>query len=83
MNKVTEIVAYGKLKNQSLYMIMPRYGTNLEEYFSKNKQKMSKFSVLAIGIALLNDFQKIHEAGFTFNDLKPDNILMGFKNELD
>ena len=38
---------------------------------------MSKFSVLAVGKALLDSFEKIHGAGYTYNDLKPDNILVG------
>lgn len=44
---------------------------------------MSKFSALSVGLALLDAFEKIHEAGYTFNDLKPDNILMGFNPDLD
>lgn len=38
---------------------------------------MSKFSVLAIGKAVLDSFEKIHIAGYAYNDLKPDNILLG------
>ena len=57
---------------------MPRFGQNLCDYFNNNDKKMSKFSVLAIGIAILDAFEKIHSHGYTYNDLKADNILMGF-----
>lgn len=30
-----------------------------------------------IGIQIVNVLQKIHEHGYVFNDLKPDNILVG------
>ena len=43
---------------------------------------MSKFSALSVGIGILDAFEKIHEAGYTFNDLKPDNVLMGLNPEL-
>jgi serine/threonine protein kinase len=44
---------------------------------------MSKFSVLAIGIAMLDALEKIHGCGYTFNDLKPDNIILGYKSDLN
>jgi serine/threonine protein kinase len=62
---------------------MPRYGYNLADYFHFKRKYMSKFSVLSVGLAMLDAFEKIHEAGYTYNDLKPDNVLMGLDPELD
>lgn len=74
----------GNSEEQELmsYCIMPRYGTNLETYFEKMKCKLSKASVLDLGLAILSMLESIHLAGFTFNDLKLDNMLVGYQNKL-
>ena len=46
---------------------------------------MSRISVpqiLTLGLRLLRIFEKIHEAGYAFNDLKLDNIMVG-RGEVD
>lgn len=55
---------------------MPRYGINLG-YYLTHIEKLSKKNVFIIGLALLDALETIHESGHTFNDLKPDNILIG------
>jgi serine/threonine protein kinase len=60
------------------FIIMKRYGSNLKTYFEKCDQRMSKLSVLAVGRGLLREIQKVHEAGYTHNDIKPSNILVGY-----
>ena len=83
MAKMQEIIAYGKLPNNGkLYIIIPRFGQNLWEYFSSTGFQMSKFSVLAIGRAILDAFERIHSFGYTFNDLKGDNILVGYDQKI-
>ena len=47
---------------------------NINELFLN---KLSLQSILQIGIQLVTCLEKIHEMGFVFNDLKPDNILIG------
>lgn len=64
------------------YFIMPRYGQNLWNYFYNNSKQMSKFSVLAIGRAMLDALENIHSFGYTYNDLKADNILIGFEQKI-
>jgi serine/threonine protein kinase len=59
---------------------MPRYGKNLETYFEEMGTKLSKASVLDLGLAILQMFESIHASGYIFNDLKPDNLLVGFQN---
>ena len=39
--------------------------------------KFSNKTILLIGIKLLDIIRKIHMAGYTYNDLKLDNILVG------
>ena len=39
--------------------------------------QLSPKSVYQLGIQLLDIYQEIHSAGYTYNDLKLDNILVG------
>lgn len=64
------------------FMIIPRYGQNLEEYFEMQNKKFSNITIYELGIRILEIFQYIHAAGFTYNDLKLDNLLIGFNDTL-
>lgn len=64
------------------YMIIPRYGKTLEQYFYKLDFKLSKISVYNIGIQILNNLEIIHKAGYVYNDLKLDNIMFDFQAPL-
>jgi serine/threonine protein kinase len=56
---------------------MPKYGMNLESYFMEYGQLFSDKTILQIGICMIKNLQIIHAAGYTYNDLKLDNILVG------
>ena len=60
------------------YLIMPRYGYNLESLFHSRNSHFSRESIYSLGIQLLNMLQRVHEAGYVYNDLKLDNLLMDF-----
>ena len=57
---------------------MPRYSRTLENYIHKMDYKLSKISVYNIGLQLLRNLETIHAAGFVYNDMKLDNIMMNF-----
>ena len=57
------------------FVVMPRYGINVEQYFEATKTNFSKVSAYYIGYALLQLFEQVHRAGYVFNDLKPDNLM--------
>ena len=76
-----EVVGYGLIKfKDKLYawVIMPRYGMNLETYLKSVKRKISKSSIYDIGRALLKTLEATHKAGYVNNDLKLENILVGY-----
>ena len=60
------------------YVVMPRYGFNLEYWLDKRRQKVSTSTILDIGLRLIRFFQKVHYAGYVYNDLKPDNIMLAY-----
>ena len=61
---------------------MPRLGGNLADYFESQGCMLSRLSVLDLGLQLLYIFEKIHNSGYVFNDLKLDNIMVGYKQQI-
>lgn len=59
------------------YFVLPRYGKNLETLYVDFNQKFSAKTTFQIGQQLLKILEKIHKAGYTYNDLKLDNIMVG------
>lgn len=72
------------IKGEKLYgwVIMPRYGRNIEQLFDKMDYKFSKNTIYKIGVAFLNSLQVTHKAGYVYNDLKPDNLMVGYKQHI-
>ena len=54
-----------------------KLGDTLEEYLFEREEPFSEKTTLQIGIALMDAFRKIHDAGYVYADLKLDNILVG------
>lgn len=86
-----EVVEYGMIlftnqqaNNEELlsYMVMPRYGQNLETYFERQQCNISNASILEVAQATLNMLESVHAAGYAYNDLKLDNLMVGFQSKL-
>ena len=56
---------------------MNRFGKNLYQFFEQCGNYLSRVSVYSLGINLIDILEKIHNAGFVYNDLKPENIMLG------
>ena len=69
-----------KKENTTIYMyvVMPRLGMNLHDFFSQKKASFTEESIYSLGIQLVNILEKVHQAGLIFNDLKLDNLLLDF-----
>ena len=63
-------------------MIMPRLGINLEQYFEAMDNVVPEVSVYSLGIKILTLLECVHETGFVFNDLKLDNLMIGYSDSL-
>ena len=61
------------------YYIMPKYQVNLEEYMKDLKGVKRAMTILEVAIQLLPIFQLVHKSNRTFNDLKPENIMVDKK----
>lgn len=62
---------------------MPMYGKSLEQYFKENDNSFECAFIIELGSKLIETLQLIHEAGYTYNDLKLDNILLDTDNVPD
>ena len=56
---------------------MPRYGENLLEILIGKDKCLSDASIFYLGLSLLNILEVIHNSGIIYNNMKPENILIG------
>lgn len=81
MKKMSEnTIHHGKVPqdgNLMAWFIMPRYRVNLVNYFEKMDHKISQTSIHQIGKDILTNLEVVHEAGYVFNDLKLQNLMVG------
>ena len=64
------------------YYIMPSYGKSLADAIQDHDFKLTPESVLSMALQLLSILERIHVAGFVYNDLKPDNILVDERGQI-
>ena len=57
------------------YFIMPKYTENLDQYLQR-QSKIDSQTILKIIVQLIEAFDIVHASGRTFNDLKPQNIMV-------
>ena len=61
---------------------MPNYGITLEKYLCNVNYKISFASICHLGVQIIRIFEQIHASGYVYNDLKPDNIMLGSIEDL-
>ena len=64
------------------FMIMPRLGHNLENYFQTMNCQLPEVSIYALAIKVITLLECMHTNGLVFNDLKLDNLMVGYNDEL-
>lgn len=76
------IESYGCLHvgNQIMgYVIMPRYGISLEKHIEQYGFP-NNLESLKVCLSVLEQLETVHRAGYIYNDLKPDNLLLNFRS---
>ena len=58
------------------FMIMPRLGINLEQYFESLNYKLPEISIYSLAIKMITLLECVHKIGLVFNDLKLDNLMV-------
>ena len=59
------------------YFIEGHMGFDLKKLFRISDKKLDLFSVMNIGIDLIQNIEILHSNGFLHRNLKPDNISFG------
>ncbi|KAI7804297.1 serine/threonine-protein kinase VRK1 isoform X4 [Triplophysa rosa] len=62
------------------FMVMDRFGTDLQKKFEENGRKFPRKLVLQLGIRLLDILEYIHEHEYVHADIKASNLLLSYTN---
>lgn len=62
------------------FMVMDRFGTDLQKVFEENGKRFSRKTVLQLGLRLLDILEYIHEHEYVHADIKASNLLLSYKN---
>jgi serine/threonine protein kinase len=79
------VISYGMAmhkENLMAWAVMPRYGRNLDYICQKMEYKLLPSSIYDIGIAILSTLEAVHSAGYVYNDLKLDNMMVGYNQKI-
>ncbi|XP_022330674.2 serine/threonine-protein kinase VRK1-like [Crassostrea virginica] len=81
---VPKYLAHGTHKRGSetfRFMVMPRFGSDLQKIFEGCGKKFAKETVLALGLRMVDALEYLHENGYVHADIKASNMLLGFNNK--
>lgn len=56
---------------------MDKFGDSLCQVVEHSPASLSQETVACLGVELVSAMETLHDLGFVYNDLKPDNILIG------
>lgn len=62
------------------FLVMDRFGTDLQKKFEENGKKFPRKLVLQLGLRLLDILEYIHEHEYVHADIKASNLLLSHKN---
>ncbi|KAJ8411813.1 hypothetical protein AAFF_G00154510 [Aldrovandia affinis] len=62
------------------FMVMDRFGTDLQKIFEQHDKRFSRKLVLQLGLRLLDILEYIHEHEYVHADIKASNLLLSYKN---
>ena len=61
---------------------MERFGKSLEKVLFERKFRMSRLNVYHFGQMVLTILESVHQAGIVYNDLKFDNLLLNYNQDI-
>ncbi|KAM9465888.1 serine/threonine-protein kinase VRK1 isoform 1-T1 [Clarias gariepinus] len=62
------------------FMVMDRFGTDLQKVFEESGKIFPRKLVLQLGLRLLDILEYIHEHEYVHADIKASNLLLSYKN---
>ena len=64
------------------YIVQEQLGDTLEAHLFERDEAFSPSCTYKVGLQLLDQIKCVHETGYTFNDIKLDNIMVGYPKSL-
>uniref|UniRef100_A0A8D0C1H8 Serine/threonine-protein kinase VRK1 n=1 Tax=Salvator merianae TaxID=96440 RepID=A0A8D0C1H8_SALMN len=61
------------------FMVMDRFGKDLQKIFEERGKCFSRKTVLQLGLRILDVLEYIHEHEYVHGDIKASNLLLGYK----
>lgn len=65
------------------FLVMPRFGSDLQKVLDSNGFKLPLKAAYTIGIRILDILEYIHSHGYIHADIKASNLLLSFKKSVD
>ncbi|XP_029806899.1 serine/threonine-protein kinase VRK1 isoform X2 [Suricata suricatta] len=62
------------------FMIMDRFGSDLQKIYEANAKRFSRKTVLQLSLRILDVLEYIHEHEYVHGDIKASNLLLSHKN---
>ncbi|XP_071972163.1 serine/threonine-protein kinase VRK1 isoform X2 [Engystomops pustulosus] len=62
------------------FMVMDRFGKDLQKIFEENSKRFSHKTVLQLGLRLIDVLEYIHEHEYVHGDIKASNLLLHHKH---
>ncbi|VDI28164.1 vaccinia related kinase [Mytilus galloprovincialis] len=62
------------------FMVMERFGTDVQKIFEKSGKTFSRHTVCALALRLLDTLEYLHNKGYAHADIKAANLLTGFSH---
>lgn len=56
---------------------MDKFGDSLCQVVEHSPTSLSQYTVAALGVEFVTVLEAMHDLGYVYNDLKPDNVLIG------
>ena len=69
-----------KSGNSYRFMIMDRFGRDLQKVYEENAKRFAHKTVLQLGLRILDILEYIHEHEYVHGDIKASNLLQSYKN---
>ena len=70
-----------KESNVTFEILMEALGMNLKKILKQSPTKqLSEYTIYNLTLQILDQLERLHIIGFIHNDIKPDNIVVGYKD---
>ncbi|CAG0917917.1 unnamed protein product [Notodromas monacha] len=76
-----QLVGFGNIVYNSVkyrFVIMDRYGEDIHKLFEDSGRRLPTATICKIGLKVVDILEYIHSKGYTHNDIKGANLLIGY-----